>query len=181
MAEAEKFSKFAHRDEIVGTSLAKHAELLEAMIEAHKDIIPPEAINMFYKNYGTLAYAFSGKANELVPVQNRFTDEERKQFHDTLDKCGFKVTKVLDSIESLKEPQYNRNDYTAGNDDGIISILKFSKTPVWEVFDKGYYKNDYCVVLGSPNGTGKPRCYSTMTRCNTMSELCYHVEQILKG
>ena len=85
----QKYSQFKHADEITSDTMMMYADKLEAMIAKHKDKIPQDAIDRFYEHFPTLAYTFSGRINELAPVQNRFSDEEIKMFKDTLEKCGF--------------------------------------------------------------------------------------------
>ena len=159
--------------------MTDYADNLEAMIAKHTDKIPQDAIDRFHEHFPTLAYVFSGRINELAPVQNRFSDEEIKMFKDTLEKCGFKATKFVDSVQSYEKPQYERNDYIAGNDETIVSILKYSLTPVWDRFDKGHDQNEYSVLMASPGGKGKPVPYGAKTRCRSMEALCGLLESIL--
>ena len=175
----KKYSQFKHADEITSDTMMTYADNLEAMIAKHKDKIPQDAIDRFYEHFPTLAYTFSGRINELAPVQNRFTDEEIKMFKDTLEKCGFKATKFVDSVQSYDKPQYERHDYIAGNDKALVSILKYSITPVWDRFDKGHADNEYSVLMASPGGRGTPVPYGAKTRCRSMEALCDTLERIL--
>lgn len=175
----QKYSQFKHADEITSDTMTMYADNLEAMIAKHKDKIPQDAIDSFHKHFPTLAYMLSGRINELAPVQNRFTGEEIKMFKDTLEKCGFKATKFVDSVQSYDKPRYERHDYIAGNDESLVSILKYSITPLWDRFDKGHNENEYSVLMASPGGKGTPDLYGANTRCKSMEALCSKLEVIL--
>lgn len=174
-----KYSQFKHADEIASDTMKEYADKLEAMIAKHKDKIPRDAIDRFHEHFPTLAYSFSGRINDLAPVQNRFTDEEIQMFKDTLEKCGFKATKFVDSTQSYEKPRYERHDYIAGNDEALVSILKYSITPVWDRFDKGHDQNEYSILMASPGGKGIPIFYGAKTRRKSMEGLCYELERIL--
>jgi hypothetical protein len=165
--------KFKHK---ISPKLQKTTEELEAMIAAHKDEIPAEAVKEFYEKYPDTSFALNGGLDRLVPIQNKFTDDELHMFNEVLDKHNFKKDKIVDSLVTQKEA-YNRHDYTVGSDNGLVYIIKMSSTPITERFEKGHYKNDYSIALASKGGSGMPFPY--YTRHKTMQELCERLDSIL--
>ena len=155
---------------------------LEKMIKDHKDIIPKPCIKKFYDNFPDMQYILSGGIDELCPIQNKFTDEELAQFIAVLDKHNFKHNVVTDSLTNKKlKYAFNRHDYTVGVNSSkepyLAYILKMSKTPLAERFDKGHYQNWYALqMLITPE---KPLPIPYYKRFDTMDELCNFIDERL--
>jgi hypothetical protein len=171
------YSKFKHANDITDT-LKPMVERLEAMIAKHKDKIPADALAEFYEKFPNTSFVLNSGVDRLVPVQNKFTDEELAKFNEVLEKHNFKGDKIVDSLVTEKDKKaYHRHDYTVGNDKGLVYIIKLSATPVDERFDNGHYKNDYSIAMASAHGTGMP--FPMYTRHKTMDELCKRLDCIL--
>ena len=165
--------------EALSEKFKEQAVELETMIKEHADIIPKPCIRKFYDRFPDMSYILGGGLDELCPIQNKFTDEELMKFTAVLDKHNFKRELVVDSLTN-KDLKYafNRHDYSVGADSKdepyLAYIIKLSKTPLMERFDKGHYANWYGLqMLVTPKN---PNPFPLYKRFETMDALCDFID-----